>query len=383
MAFDLPPRRELPAEVKDRMRPAFEDSREEPERRGRAPLAVAAAVLLIAGGVAATQFVVQPFIHQARPGNERVVQPSGQDLARCRTALGDQDWQSAEMVEFGLRKVLIGLDGRFCELTRSQAFVAADGFRPAALQEGSVAYRSGRVIAGVPRSGARTVKARPKPGSSQSFEPEAGVVTPHFFVIETRHNVSALDLVFDDRAMPMPVIPENSATGSESYESGDANPWTPVNLIARCTDQAYAMGVSAAELQGWEPMLAAGLDQHDGMVVAHREHDVWAGCSFSGGSSGPTTWEQLRMITEKPEKPVLLGTHEAESTLMVVGRIKRSVNTVEVSDGDGSSVTADVVDGHFLAAVPVNRDDKTEYAQRLHVVGHDTDNAVVYEGGFE
>jgi hypothetical protein len=379
MAFDLPPRRELPADVKERMRPDFAES---PARRTRAPLAVAAGVVLLAaGGVAATQFVTQPFIDETSPGGGRVVMPSGQDLARCRTALDDQNWQSAEMVEFGLHKVLVGRDGRFCELSRSKAFVASEGFRPAELQGGSITYRSSRIIAGVPPSDARTAKARPKPAFDNNGE--EGVVTPDFFIIETRYKDSALELVFNGRAIPVPDIPGNPATGSESYESGDADPWAPVNLIARCTDNAYAMGTSADELQGWEPLLTSGLDQRNGVLVAHHEHDVWATCTFSPDSRDTGNWEQLRTISEKPEKPVLLGSYRTESALVVVGRIKRSVDTVEVSIEDGPPATSDVVDGHFLAAVPITSEDKTYRSEPLHVVGRDSSNEVVYEGGFE
>jgi hypothetical protein len=381
MAFDLPPRRALPADVKERMRPDYAESLQPPERGRRAPLAVAAAVLLIAGGVAATQFVTQPFIYKARPGHERVVQPSGQDLARCRTALGDQNWQSSEMVELGLSKVLVGQDGRFCELTRSKAFVASQSFRPANLQEGTVTYRSHGIIAGIPPKDARTLKTGPKPEfRDQDFKTGDGVVTPHFFVVDTRYKDAHFDLVFDDRAIPVPDIPEKSITESQSFESGDPDPWTLVNVIARCTDTSYQNGANADDLQNWEPLLVSGLDQQEGVLIAHREHDAWATCVFGPAVGHGVHWEHLPDITKKPEKPVLVTVFGNKSALMAVGRIKRSVDTVEVSIDDESAVTADVVDGYFIATIPGATRDSTE---RLHLVGRDSDNEVVYEGGFE
>ncbi|MDX8140884.1 hypothetical protein SK854_02085 [Lentzea sp. BCCO 10_0061] len=385
MAFDLPPRRTLPADVKERMRPDFAEAAESLGRRGRAPLAVAAAVLLIAGGVAAAQFVVQPFIHNARPGHERVVQPSGMDLARCRTALGDQNWQSSEMVEFGLSKVLVGQDGRFCELTRTKAYVASQSFRPTDLREGTVTFRSYGIIAGIPPKDARTLKTGPKPEfRDQDFEAGDGVVTPHFFVVDTRYQNSYFDLVFDDRATPMPDIPEGAVTESQTFESGDPDPWTLVNVIARCTDTSYQNGANAGDLQNWEPLLVSGLDQRAGVLIAHREHDAWATCVFGPGVGTGVHWEHLPAVTKKPEKPVLVTIHGNESALMAVGRIKRSVDTVEVSVDDEQAVTADVVDGYFIATIPVSAtQNKIDYSKRLHVVGRDSDNEVVYEGGFE
>ena len=64
------------------------------------------------------------------------------------------------MVVFGLRKVLAGTDGRFCELTASRASVAPQGFEPTRLEAGTITYRSSNVIAGVPPLGTRAVKAR-------------------------------------------------------------------------------------------------------------------------------------------------------------------------------------------------------------------------------
>ncbi|MFD4638646.1 hypothetical protein ACFWN2_15120 [Lentzea sp. NPDC058436] len=383
MAFDLPPRRTLPADVKERMRPDFTEAAGSSARRGRAPLAVAAVVLLIAGGVAAAQFVTQPFMQHARPGSEGVITPSGMDLARCRTALGDQDWQSSEMVELGLSKVLAGRDGRFCELTRSKAFVASQSFRPAALQEGTVTFRTFGIIAGVPPKGARTVQARLRQDiASPGAKTTVGVVTPHFFVVDTSYKDIYTDLVFDDRIIPMADVPEGSMAQSQSFESGDPDPWTATNVIARCTDSSYRSGANAEDLQNWSPLLISGLDQREGVLLAHREHDAWATCVFGPGVPEPH-WEHLPSLP-KPEKPVLITSHGSKSALVVVGRIKRSIDTVEVSIEEGEAVTADVVDGHFLAAVPVVAGDSSlNYEDRLHLVGRNSAGEVVYEGGLE
>ncbi|NKE63375.1 hypothetical protein FXN61_44315 [Lentzea sp. PSKA42] len=378
MALDLPPRRELPADVKERMRPDF--TQVEGRRHSRAPLAAAAGVLLlVAGGVAVTQFVTRPFLQEPGHGHERVVTPSGQDLARCRTALNDQNWQSTEMVVFGLRKVLVGKDGRFCELTLSRAGVAADDFEPVQLEGGSIAYRSEKVVAGVPPFSAHTAKAR------QSYNTHAnpgsfsdGVVTPDFFIIETQSRNSATELVFDERSVRMPRLPSKPAAGTDNFESGDTDPWALVNLVDRCSDNAYEAGWSAEHLQGWKPLLEVGLAEHEGMLIAHREHDKWATCTFTKSSSASVS--QLEVSWDESDRPIVLGGRKLGSDYVLAGRTDHQAKTVEVSDGGNPPVTAEVEDGHFLATLslpstaPVNR-------ERLHLVARNAENEIVYEGG--
>ncbi|HEX8870493.1 MAG TPA: hypothetical protein VF821_32810, partial [Lentzea sp.] len=73
MTVELPPRRKLPADVKERMRPVFAENR---PRRNHTPLAVAAGVaLLVAGGVMVTPSPVD----RASTADGRVIAPSRPD----------------------------------------------------------------------------------------------------------------------------------------------------------------------------------------------------------------------------------------------------------------------------------------------------------------
>ncbi|MCP2248499.1 hypothetical protein [Lentzea aerocolonigenes] len=376
MPLDLPHRRALPEDVKERMRPAFTQSR---VRGRRAPLAVAAGVLLIAGGVVAAQIVTQP-VHEVDSGHLQVVAPSSRDLDRCRAALNDQNWRSTRMVVFDLRKVLVGEDGRFCELTRTRARVAAEDFKPAALEEGSIAFRSTKIIAGVPPAGARTVHAVNSGYTHSPLGPgPEGVVTPGFFVVETPGVAS--ELVFDDRTMRMPTISPKPATVTDSYENSDTDPWSEESVLARCVDIASDGGRSAEELGGFEPLMVTGLDKHHGMMIAHREHEKWAYCSFSGGTNGGL--QLLNVMEDDPDKPFMFTGDKTGSDYSVVGRVDRAAKSVQVSDGDHPPVSAEIADGHFLAAVPMTDDEaKTIPTDRLHLVVRNDKNQIIYEGGF-
>lgn len=373
MTIDLPPRRALPADVKDRMRPAFTET---PSRRNRVPLAVAAgAALLIAGGFAVTR----PATHDIDPGRDRIVAPSSQDLARCRTALNDQSWSSTEMVVFGLRKVLIGADRRFCELTRSQAVVMPSGFQPTQLDAGSITHRSGQVVAGVPPLGARTVKAR-EAGSGYSRGFSDGVVTPDFFIVHSLYAMTANQLIFDDRTVPIPQMLSMSAEGeTDSFDSGDSNPVAPVNLLARCIDNAFNSGTGVDDLQGWEPLLTSGLDRPSGMLLAQRDHREWATCVISSGSR-PNRLSLIRTTSDNPDSSQVVGGYQTGSEFIMAGRTSRSAKSVEVSGAGGSPVTAEVADGHFIARLPITGGEMVSPA-RLRLTARNAANEVVYEGG--
>lgn len=371
MTINLPPRRELPADVKERMRPALTEAR---PRRNHTPLAVAASVtLLIAGGVA----VIQSATHDVDPGHDRVVTPSGRDVDRCRTALNDQSWSSSEMVVFGPRKVLVGTDGRFCELTRSKAIVAPQGFEPTVLEAGRITYRSGNVIAGVPPLGARTAKARESDGDRRTAA--NSVVTPDFFIVHSQAQILSDQLVFDDRTYPIPRFTSWSAEGTtDSFESGDKDPWTPVNLLDRCIDNSSSNNVmSAEELQGWEPLQASGLEGHHGVLIAHRAHREWATCAFT--ETRLNSLSPIRTTADDPDASLIIATHQSETEFTVIGRTHRSAKTVEVSDRGLPLGTAEVADGLFITTRPVSGTQMITPVP-LYLVARDSDKEIVYEG---
>ena len=374
MTINLPPRRVLPEDVKERMRPDVTETR---NRRRRTPLAVAAGVtLLIAGGVAITQSA----IHDLDPARDRVVTPSSRDLARCRTALNDENWSSTQMVVFGLRKVLVGTDGRFCELTASRAGVAPQGFQPTRVDAGSITYRSANVIAGVPPLGTRTVKAR-ETASDRPLRSSSGVVTPDFFIVHSPATMLTNELVFDEKTVPVQRFTSWSENGvTDSFESNDNDPWASVNVLARCVDNAFNNKVTVDDLRGWEPLLVSGLEQHRGMLLAHRGHREWATCPFT-----ETRSDSLALVStpsRDPDSSLVIDGHQAGSEFIVTGRTTRAAKTVEVSDRGGTPVTVNVADGHFIVTFPESiGDDRMMSPSRLRLVARDAEGEIVYEGG--
>lgn len=371
MTIDLPPRRKLPADVKDRMRPEFTEAR---TRRNHTPLAVAAGVaLLIAGGLVLTQSAGR----DVEPGRDRVVAPSSRDLDRCRVALNDPNWSSTAMVVFGLRKVLVGTDGRFCELTRAQAGVAPPGFQPTQLEAGSITYRSSHIIAGVPPLGAQKAKAREGDPNNRRGS-SASVVTPDFYVVHVQPSMYANELVFDDRAFAIPRFTSWSAEGiTESFESGDANPQAPVNLLGKCVDHAFNNNtMSTEELQGWEPLQVSGPDGRPGLLLAHRAHREWATCTFSG--AGPSGLSPIRTDSDDPDATRMVGGYQTGNEFVMIGRTNRSAKTVELQRA--SPVTAEVTDGHFIVRLFVTIGE-TFSPDRERIVARNARNEIVYEGG--
>jgi hypothetical protein len=379
MTIDLPPRRKLPADVKERMRPHFAEVR---TRRNHAPLAAAAGVaLLIAGGVTVTRFLVQ----DPGTGHERVVVPSAQDVERCRTALNDPGWSSTEMVNFEQRKVLVGKDGRFCELTRSRGGVTPPNFQPTALDDGSITFRTRRLIAGVPPKGAHTAKVDPEPSAMLPGSSDA-VVTSRFFIVYSYAAGLFGSLTFDDRTFDIPRLgdpqTEEALEGaregkSDSFPSGDPDPWAPVNLIARCADNGFSINNTSAEmLDGFEPLIAYGLDRHNGLLVAHRDHRDHAYCVIDDKRENAL----LAMDSTSSKMPVTA--FKSGSAYVLLIRTKTSATTVDVSTAGGPPATLEAADGFFILTVPASTAERpSAVLPLLHVVARDADKKIVYEGG--
>ncbi|HEX7303668.1 hypothetical protein [Lentzea sp.] len=371
MTIEMPPRRALPADVKERMRPSTAEFR---PRRSRTPLAVAAGVaLLVAGGVTATQQALR----DAGPAASRVVSPSGQDVDRCRAALGAPGWASSRMVVFGLHKVLAGDDGRFCVLTGSKAIVMKPGARPLPLAAGSLVFRSENITAGVPPLGTRNVVAREIAPGQADRGSTASVVTQDFFVTYSPAGTGVTEMVFDDRTVPVPAgtAPE-PATAVDSFESGDSNPRTPVNLLARCIDNSFTHGRPAGELTGWEPLMTTDTGGVNGALVAHRSHRGWGICSFS--SLGADVLSEDNSFSAHSPRTLMFSGFLVGSDYTFVGLTERSARTVELYDENVRVAVADVSDGFFIATVPVTRQTSTGRPE-LGVVARNAFKEVVRE----
>ncbi|ANZ42166.1 hypothetical protein BBK82_45785 [Lentzea guizhouensis] len=378
MTIDLPPRRALPVEVKERMRPAFTGA----PRRNHTPLAVAAGVaLLIAGGVAVTQTTSD----SADPAHDRVTAPSELDLARCRAALGDGGWRSTEMVVFDSRKVLIGADSRFCELTRSRAHVVNPAVAPVRLEAGTVAYVSDNFIAGIPPLGALSTRAR-ESTSSYSRGSKDSVTTPDFFVAYFPSKLAITQLVFDDRFVPLPpdATPPRSS-GTDSFESGDSDPATLDNRLARCLDGAAATA-PLATAPGWRPVVAAGFDDGPtGVVVARQDgHPDRYGVCHGSSDTGFGTFT-VNTTSERPRLTGVLNISGGAGRQLIAGYAHPNGRFIEIDALGVPRVTVPVVDGFFAAELSgsltrIDADTGNLVTGVLMGVVRDADNSVIYTG---
>lgn len=386
MTINLPPRRELPAEVKERMRPVFVDQR----RRNHTPLAVAAGVaLLIAGGAVMTQSGTGD--HSIDPAGGRVTAPSAHDLARCRAAFGDQGWLSAEMVGFDGRKMLIGKDSRFCELTRSQAFVVDQALKPVRMEAGTLSYLSDQFVAGIPPLGALKTRAREATGTYSRSSMDS-VTTPDFFVAYLPTKLNVTELVFDDRTVPLPqgMTPPRPRP-TDSYESGNGDPTTNQNRLARCLDASVSTAAAANE-PGWRAVGSGGFDGTGpiGVVVARQDgHPRRYGvCQVNSvGSTGSGNFS-TGDLGDKPSIVVgivgIVGLSGNERQL-VAGRAPLRGRTIELSSAGWPSVTATVAEGLFVAAMPgsMTVNDPSTNGQIMRAVTavvRGEDNSVLYSG---
>ncbi len=369
MTIELPPRRALPVEVKERMRPVLTEA----PRRNHTPLAVAAAVaLLIAGGVAVTQSATEDAVAPARG---RVTAPSALDLARCRAALGDEGWRSSEMVVFDGLKVLAGADSRFCELTRSQAFVASKDVAPVRLEAGTVSYLSDRLVAGIPPLGALRTRVRETTGT-YSRGSQDSVTTPDFFIAYSPTRLGVTELVFDDRTVPLPQgVTPPQATGTDSFESGDGNPATLENRLARCLDSA-APTAPLATAPGWRPLVSAGFDEGlSGVVVASQDGhpDRYGVCHTSDGAGfGNFT---VRSNSDQSFIASLLNVSGTAERQLVAGHVHRDGRTIELTVSGLPTVTVPVVDGFYAAAIPGSGN---AVQAGVHAVVRGADNSVLH-----
>ncbi len=377
MTINLPPRRELPADIKERMRPAFTDQSTQ-SRRNHTPLAVAAGVaLLIAGGVAVTQSITDTDVDPARG---RVSTPSVLDIARCRTALDDQNWSSNDMVVFEGRKVLVGKDSRFCELTRTRAYVVPTASAPVQLEAGTITYRSEKIIAGIPPLGALKARAR-ETTSNYSRSSSDAVVTPDFFIAFLPTMLTVTELVFDDRTVPVSLdVPLPRAATSDSFERDNGDRNSDENRLARCLENSAPNSPEASE-PGWSPILIGYSSTDTGsVIVARQDRDKSRYGICHALDSGMGSFS-TRELTGDPVGIGLLGIYGSGGRQLVAGHTNRGAGTIELSVPESSPVTVAVVDGFFAADIP-STTKITDIATPLPLtaVVRDKDNSVLYSG---
>jgi hypothetical protein len=173
---------------------------------------------------------------------------------------------------------------------------------------------------------------------------------------------------FFEALPPGAVLP--AAATYDSFESGNADPWTPANIVARCADNAYANGTRAEDLRGWQPLISA-----QGILVAHRDHREWATCTFA---TGPDPLQLHPGLPEGENKPAIVRGAFGNAGLLMAGRTSRNAKTVELRGASTPAQTVNVTDGFFVATLP-QMTGLTD-PRAIQVTVRDAKNAVVYEG---
>lgn len=207
----------------------------------------------------------------------------------------------------------------------------------------------------------------------------AAVVTPDFFVTYTAAAGTGItEMVFDDRTVPVAgnAVPA-LATTTDSFDSGDSNPRTPANLLARCVDNALIHGTGVDGLEGWEPLMSTDAGRERGMLLVHRDHREWATCTF--GKSGGDTLATSHDRAGSPAKAVHFSGFNFGSEYVLVGRTGQAAKTIELFRGSARVATTDVADGFFIATVPLAGLGRTGLPD-LQVIARDAANQVVYQG---
>ncbi|MFD0206605.1 MULTISPECIES: hypothetical protein [Saccharothrix] len=358
---DLPPRRPLPPDVRERLR-----------RRvlggggARAPLAAAAAaVVLIAGGAIVAQSTQGDTNAVTPPSTTSTTGPSPDqspvtavtpgttagDATRC--GLGDAD------VRFTLglagRRILVTRDDRFCELTHTTISTSNPEVDAVPLAGGAAAvlWRSGSAVL-VGRVPAGTSRVQLNSGDPTGTGPMPVSLVHDLFVTPYTTTGMSVDFItpsgpvsagIDVAALPTPQV---WGAPREELPAGDPD-------VARCLDQALrdAAGWVGDPLK-WRPGALVG-PEADARLVLHDQAGKTAYCEFRQGrpslvheeSTSPRRGGsfEVRYVTSSQTGP-----RPDDGYVLLAGTVDAArVGGIEVTAPRGGTVAATLRDGTFAA----------------------------------
>ncbi|CAL9399238.1 hypothetical protein SUDANB95_01414 [Actinosynnema sp. ALI-1.44] len=347
---ELPPRRSLPPDVRERMRHRVLG-------RSHRPLAVAAAVAVLVGGLVVARSVERadgpaafpttppttshrPF---SGPEDAQVVPTTTADLSRCgfTTALFT--------VRLNGRRVLAAPGERFCELTHATTSTST---LAVAVPLGDLEVRwrspSGVLVGKVPPDLVR-MSAR------ATIAPLPSVLADHgYFVARPSPRGAVLELSYrerPDRTQPVdPAAVPVTAKTVDFYPSGVADP--AANVLDRCLDHGMLDGTRiVSDVVPWQLGAVVAADTDMGLAVLR-------------GPSGNTAYchvDQYRAVTvEGPMSVIgsrtgafhvraLYPRNAGRYVLQVGGTLREDVHRVELLGG--TDVQVELKDRTFAAVV--------------------------------
>lgn len=398
MNIQLPPRRVLPPEVKERMRPRLPRSASR-----RAPLAAAAVVVLLAaGGVVLTRSAqdrgepLTPPLSSTPTSTSTTPPPdmrprteptTADDLVRCAV---DGLRARFTLVKPGVRLV-VGEDWQFCELTYTR--VATSSASPPRLTlagdaDSTVVWQSatGVVVVTAPENAREVVVAKTAEGS-----PEPGGVLRDGLAFVWQLQDDTITFVLPDRQVTATVDPIalHSPThkwyqARDAFPGGGADPTTAANQAARCVD--FGLRQPAHPLirePGWDKVgdpgrwrpgarVGGGTDSAYGLLVLHDGAGGLGFCELNDGLAASMSWARQEPTGDSPAR--LAMSMGFSGTLLVSGPVTPEVGEVELTDQDGQPFEAQVLDGTWAAKMGSHTGGKI----RMKVL--DRAGAVLHEG---
>jgi hypothetical protein len=376
--IQLPPRRELPPEIKERMRPAF--VRPSTRRRPWIVVAAAAVVLIVAGGV----FVARS-VHDQDPASiPDPAQPvDHNDLARCRIAVSDRDWTARYALRLRTRTVLLGTDSRICELLRSSVSVFDVSGVPAVRTPGGL-------VVGHPPVPVRSMSARMhEPSAGGTDRSPQSVATPELYLVDAVAKEPAdaeLILEFDDHPLTLPWrdIPHRGQSQT-SFASRDLDRWSSVNLLARCLDHTVLIDRASPGYEtDWQPAaMTTPLDSTRlGVQIAYNSQGEWGTCAIGKINDEPVAGTLTETVVGELTNYMapMYKSWAASGHFVYAGRLDPSVAYVVLESPDGTQTSAPAPNAanSFAAQLSLRPGEKAPVGVKIAL--HGQGGELMYEG---
>ncbi|MCP2170207.1 hypothetical protein [Goodfellowiella coeruleoviolacea] len=433
--FELPPRRRLPDEIRQRMRTRVWEGLGEPDQRprwtvtvrGRAPIAVAAAVVvLVAGGVTLLQSVQGGGGQPTAGGQATTTRPSQQlgpllvpgvaqsavdkcqAVAFAQTTPGDyaepDRWRPRFSVSLPGREVAVfdAAGPVFCELTRTTVTVSPAVAAPQVLDVSAPAsaarvtslfQTANHTLAGTVDSQVTGLELGLANADGSNGVLGRAALMDGVFVANLP--LSERGAAQGGRLLLSATTPTGTLTGSgpvpdgrvwqgttvDVWPSGDSDPTSRRNQLDRCLDRALVNGLPGTDAEGWQPGARVGsaADQ-EGVLVAHRDDGQLVACALAD-QHGAELQLATRIFapdrTANPDVPVT-AVDLSWRFLTVWGAVGPRVARVELV-GENTTATGEVVDGTFavqLAGVT----DAAGWETRNVLRAFDAAGNLLYEG---
>lgn len=401
--IQLPPRRALPHEVRGQLRDRVLGTSRRHD--GRAALAVAATVVLLAaGGVVVGQSVrshddTSPAAQQRVSPLLQLGPPTQDELDRCSAVAKTSNWNTQVSVRPAGRTLLFG--DRYCEVTRTSVALSAPQPVPKRLDgvDADVTYLSPNgFIVGTAPTGTQTVTADFGVRGDDNISGKARtVVINGLFAIDVNTywrtgNPATFEFGDARAAVVKGVTTIETLEGQrgsihDTFPSGNPDPRAPVNQLARCVDNTLIQGLNEGPGMQIPENLMPGARIGDGglgsVLVGYNDRGAIGICTVEMKltevyPSGPGGMPHVATPSSIPGRPysVWYLQHRGgqDGFYTIAGTVSPQVARLELITPDGTRARAVVESGTYVLQYPDNLGDQ----HRLEVF--DAAGALLYAG---